>query len=354
MARLLFIGLWNFCDDGGVHPASVRSAKMEVFPGDEFTPDQILEWISELLAQGLFIEFKAADGKNYWKVALWEEYQKIDRPAYKYPQPQNSTKTRRTLDESSSSVRETPPPGREGKGKESKGGEWDSAHTHEVGAEIENEAPAAPVLAATPPPHAEGALPGGVPPDPEPAAEPDDVDEFSVCKKAIVAWAQPNDWAALRLMADAARYNPTTHGPVAGEINKLISHYLGHDTERPRLLADPVRFFRRKMPGWLENAKSMNRPNGKEGAKSARSGTSGSPPLLRPIDEVKVLAERRHGAWMLNELRPGDWLYIAQAPNEGEMDERMAFKAKKALNGQGHGRTGLTGVNDLANKFKFN
>jgi len=185
-------------------------------------------------------------------------------------------------------------------------------------------------------------------------ADDDDVDEFAVCKKAIVAWAQPNDWAALRLMADAARYNPSTHGPVAGEINKFISHYLGHDTERPRLLADPVRFFRRKMPGWLENAKAMNRPNGKEGAKSARSGTNGSPPLLRPIDEVKVLAERRHGAWMLNELRHGDWLYIAQAKDEPEMDERMAFKAKKALHGQGHGRTGLTGVNDLANKFKFN
>ena len=32
IARLLFIGLWNFCDDNGVHPASYIRLKAEVFP----------------------------------------------------------------------------------------------------------------------------------------------------------------------------------------------------------------------------------------------------------------------------------------------------------------------------------
>ena len=31
-ARLLFIGLWTFCDDRGVHPASAKRIKMEIFP----------------------------------------------------------------------------------------------------------------------------------------------------------------------------------------------------------------------------------------------------------------------------------------------------------------------------------
>ena len=34
IARLLFIGLWNFCDDNGVHPASYIRLKAEVFPPD--------------------------------------------------------------------------------------------------------------------------------------------------------------------------------------------------------------------------------------------------------------------------------------------------------------------------------
>ena len=41
-ARLLFIGMWNFCDDYGVHPASLRKLKMEIFPGDdEMVTDRI-------------------------------------------------------------------------------------------------------------------------------------------------------------------------------------------------------------------------------------------------------------------------------------------------------------------------
>jgi hypothetical protein len=27
-ARLLFIGMWNFCDDGGNHPASAKTLKV--------------------------------------------------------------------------------------------------------------------------------------------------------------------------------------------------------------------------------------------------------------------------------------------------------------------------------------
>lgn len=41
LARLLFIGLWNFCDDGGNHPLSPRTIKALVFPGDDITTEAV-------------------------------------------------------------------------------------------------------------------------------------------------------------------------------------------------------------------------------------------------------------------------------------------------------------------------
>ena len=65
--RLLFVGMWNFCDCGGVHPASYKRLKMEVFPADSFTDDEIEEMVSELIDQGLIIEYQA-QGKSWWYV----------------------------------------------------------------------------------------------------------------------------------------------------------------------------------------------------------------------------------------------------------------------------------------------
>ena len=123
-ARLLFIGLWNFCDDAGRHPASVKRAKMEVFPADPFTYDDIDGWISELCNAGLIQQYEA-QGKVYWQVTGWH-HQKIDRPTIRHPAPEDSPTPRRTLDEDSP----TPHPrtgtegtgdGRDGKGMERNG-----------------------------------------------------------------------------------------------------------------------------------------------------------------------------------------------------------------------------------------
>jgi hypothetical protein len=84
-ARLLFIGMWNFCDDAGIHPASARTLKALVFPGDDF---DVVPWVQELLDQGLIVEYEAR-GKGYWHVTGWH-HQKIDKPSYKYPLPNGS------------------------------------------------------------------------------------------------------------------------------------------------------------------------------------------------------------------------------------------------------------------------
>lgn len=83
ITRLLFIGMWNFCDDRGIHPASFKSLKMQIFPGDDdITISQIEKSINEIMAQGLIIEY-TEDSRKYWIVTGWH-HQKIDRPNNKY------------------------------------------------------------------------------------------------------------------------------------------------------------------------------------------------------------------------------------------------------------------------------
>lgn len=83
--RLVFVGLWNFCDDGGNHPASAKTLKAEVLPGDDITTATVQGYIDELIKVGL-IELYEADGKSYWHVTGWH-HQKIDQPTFKYIGP---------------------------------------------------------------------------------------------------------------------------------------------------------------------------------------------------------------------------------------------------------------------------
>jgi hypothetical protein len=53
-ARLLFIGLWNFCDDCGHHPLALRQIKALVFPGDDYiTGEQVQDMIDEFKWSGV-------------------------------------------------------------------------------------------------------------------------------------------------------------------------------------------------------------------------------------------------------------------------------------------------------------
>lgn len=79
IARLLFIGIWNFCDDKGIHPCSAKRLKMEVFPADEFTHEQVAEWVLELIDAGLLKAY-LHEGEGFLKVTGWAKHQKIDHP----------------------------------------------------------------------------------------------------------------------------------------------------------------------------------------------------------------------------------------------------------------------------------
>lgn len=83
LSRLMFVGMWNFCDDGGNHPASFKTLKAEVFPGDDMNSDDIRRMVGELLENGLLVEYEDS-GKSYWHVTGWH-HQKIEKPSFKHP-----------------------------------------------------------------------------------------------------------------------------------------------------------------------------------------------------------------------------------------------------------------------------
>lgn len=113
IARLLFIGIWNFCDDAGNHVASLRTIKANVLPGDDIASTTIQGLLDELYANDL-IDFYIVDNKRFLHITGWH-HQRIDRPTYKHPEykkgenDEKSLAARRTLDTQS-------PP--EGKGME--------------------------------------------------------------------------------------------------------------------------------------------------------------------------------------------------------------------------------------------
>ncbi len=97
-ARLMFIGIWNFADDCGRHPWSIKQIKAEIFPAEEIEPKYILEWLEDLETNGLIKRYRS-DNKDYFYVTGWK-HQRIDKPqSPKYPDPfqENSTIIPRTI-----------------------------------------------------------------------------------------------------------------------------------------------------------------------------------------------------------------------------------------------------------------
>ena len=124
-ARLLFVGIWVFSDDKGRHTLSYQRLKMEVFPGDPFTVDQVTDWFHELWRVGLVTVYESGPGLRYFVVNGWS-HQKIDRPQPpKHPDPmackivEYDETDRRPFDDRSTNDRRTF--ATEGKGREGKG-----------------------------------------------------------------------------------------------------------------------------------------------------------------------------------------------------------------------------------------
>ena len=86
IARLMFIGMWNFADDCGRMPCSPKSIKAQVFPADDLSLDTVRALINELSANGLILIY-SVEGKEYLEITGWS-HQRIDKPQpAKYPAP---------------------------------------------------------------------------------------------------------------------------------------------------------------------------------------------------------------------------------------------------------------------------
>ena len=120
LARQLFIGVWNFCDDAGNHPMSAKTLKALVFLGDDITSAKVGELLAELSTNGL-IDLCEVSGKECLHVNGWK-HQKIDRPTIKHPAYRltidaDSESARRALAEEPPEPRRALTHGREGEYK---------------------------------------------------------------------------------------------------------------------------------------------------------------------------------------------------------------------------------------------
>jgi hypothetical protein len=98
IARLMFIGMWNFADDHGRMPASPKTLKAQIFPADDIDSTNVRRMIDELSSTGL-IRLYEVDGKEFLLITGWH-HQKIDkRQPAKYPEPpkEQSPTVRRTV-----------------------------------------------------------------------------------------------------------------------------------------------------------------------------------------------------------------------------------------------------------------
>lgn len=86
-ARLLFIGLWNFCDDAGRMELKEKKIKMQIFPADE---QNISELIGELRRESVVLTYTVED-KEYLQIINFDKHQKVDRRTEsKLPPPPKS------------------------------------------------------------------------------------------------------------------------------------------------------------------------------------------------------------------------------------------------------------------------
>ena len=91
--RLLFIGIWNFSDDGGIHKNSNNMLKAEVFPCDHINVEEVGELKNELIELELIIPFQS-NGIELFYVKNWKIYQSIQKPIpSKYKLPDDYSRT---------------------------------------------------------------------------------------------------------------------------------------------------------------------------------------------------------------------------------------------------------------------
>lgn len=74
-ARLLFIGIWNFCDDDGRMVYSPKRIKMQIFPSDSLDCSEL---IGEIRGKSL-VDVYSVEDVEYLQVVGFTKHQKVDK-----------------------------------------------------------------------------------------------------------------------------------------------------------------------------------------------------------------------------------------------------------------------------------
>lgn len=132
-ARLLFLGLLNFADDGGRMPLSLKRIKGQIFPHDDFVSADIRRMLDELCANTLGTPLVAEydiGGQRFLEITGFSKHQKVDWATFLYPDrtgvvPENIRAPGRGAPRSFAERSQDVPPrkGGESKGKEGNGKE---------------------------------------------------------------------------------------------------------------------------------------------------------------------------------------------------------------------------------------
>jgi hypothetical protein len=134
-ARLLFIGLWNECDDQGSFEWSALKMKMRLLPADPVDAAPLLD---ELTAAGCVMPYEA-EGRRLGAVRNFCRYQRPKKPNSTYPQPPEvllfvDTKARSTRDGSEPVGNRSGTGGEKPRQRKEEGGRMETlSNTREVG-----------------------------------------------------------------------------------------------------------------------------------------------------------------------------------------------------------------------------
>lgn len=90
LAKLVFISLFSHADDDGRGKASPAYIKSMTFPNDENRRVADIKSALSEIARCMSVQFYSVDGRDYYFMTNWTEYQKIDKPTKsKLPPPPN-------------------------------------------------------------------------------------------------------------------------------------------------------------------------------------------------------------------------------------------------------------------------
>jgi hypothetical protein len=119
-SNLVYIGMWNFCDDEGIIRRNANWIKSKIFPHrEDMRLSDVKGWIKELEDAGLLIPFEY-NFESYYLIPTFKIHQRIDKPQTSKIPRENIEKL---FQEYSKNVPRTFPSGKERKGEYMEGNE---------------------------------------------------------------------------------------------------------------------------------------------------------------------------------------------------------------------------------------